>query len=55
MRFLHTFQLYDFVDTLAERPVPNPVANGQRLHQARNHDRAHRQIRPRFLATIRGA
>jgi tetraprenyl-beta-curcumene synthase len=26
--------LYDFVDTLAERPAPDPVANGQRLHQA---------------------
>jgi tetraprenyl-beta-curcumene synthase len=26
--------LYDFVDTLAERPAPDPVANGERLHQA---------------------
>jgi tetraprenyl-beta-curcumene synthase len=26
--------LYDFVDTLAERPAPDPLANGQRLHQA---------------------
>jgi tetraprenyl-beta-curcumene synthase len=26
--------LYDFVDTLAEWPVPTPLANGQRLHQA---------------------
>jgi tetraprenyl-beta-curcumene synthase len=26
--------LYDFVDTLAERPAPDPVANGQRLHLA---------------------
>jgi tetraprenyl-beta-curcumene synthase len=26
--------LYDFVDTLAERPAADPVANGERLHQA---------------------
>src|ERR1700753_2706462 len=26
--------LYDFVDTLAERASPDPVANGLRLHQA---------------------
>jgi tetraprenyl-beta-curcumene synthase len=26
--------LYDLIDTLAERPVPDPVANRQRLHQA---------------------
>lgn len=26
--------LYDFVDTLAERPARDPAANGQRLHEA---------------------
>jgi tetraprenyl-beta-curcumene synthase len=35
VRAVVAFQaLYDFVDTLAERPSPDPVANGRRLHQA---------------------
>jgi tetraprenyl-beta-curcumene synthase len=35
VRAVVAFQaLYDFVDTLAERPAPEPLANGQRLHQA---------------------